>query len=146
MQAITPVYYRSKLKEPAKILPIKKSHTEKIFVTGKKQKIIKWLIWCNIFLVAVWKFKNPFTATKRIAQLRKLRNEYRNQRIAVKYTKLNNKYFISYNTPAWPSKAFNRYISHLLNRFLLPPPATLNTLVFAITKKCGFQCEHCCEW
>jgi MoaA/NifB/PqqE/SkfB family radical SAM enzyme len=60
--------------------------------------------------------------------------------------KAGNRYFVSYNVPGWPSRAFNRYFVHQLNRFTSNEQPTLHTLVFAITKKCGFQCEHCCEW
>jgi len=148
MQSVAPAKDRNRMwKHHTMPLSLEESHAPKVvFVSGRKQKIIKWLMWWNIFFIALRKFKNPFTAIKKINQLRKLRNQYRNQHPPVKYSKINNKYFVSYNTPAWPSKAFGRYISHLLNHFLTDPPVTLNTIVFAITKKCGFQCEHCCEW
>ncbi len=115
-------------------------------ISGVRLKFIKWLMWNNIFLVALKKFGNPFTAFQKIKYLKKIRNQYRNQHPPVKYSFVSNKYFVSYNTPGWPSKAFNRYTSHLLNRALPGEQTSLNTLVFAITKKCGFQCEHCCEW
>jgi MoaA/NifB/PqqE/SkfB family radical SAM enzyme len=115
-------------------------------VVGRRQKIIKAFMWVNILFIAIKKSQNLFIAIKEIRRLRRLRNEYRNQKPPFKYSKVAGKYYVSYNTPAWPSKAFNRYVVHLLNRFSAPAPVTLNTLVFAITKKCGFQCEHCCEW
>jgi MoaA/NifB/PqqE/SkfB family radical SAM enzyme len=103
-------------------------------------------MWSNIFMVAIRIFGNPLTAFQKTKQLKKLRDQYRNQHPPVKYSFVGNRYFVNYNTPGWPSKAFNRYISHLLNRALSGGQVSLNTLVFAITKKCGFQCEHCCEW
>ncbi len=121
-------------------------HQSPKMIYGMQQKFIKWLMWNNILMVALKKFRNPFTAIQKIKQLKKLRNQYRNQHSPVKYSFACNKYFVNYNTPGWPSKAFNRYVSHLLNRALPGGQTSLNTLVFAITKKCGFQCEHCCEW
>jgi MoaA/NifB/PqqE/SkfB family radical SAM enzyme len=115
-------------------------------ISGTRQKFIKWLMWDNIFIVALKKFRNPFVAVQKIRQLKQLRNQYRNQHPPVKYSFVGNKYFVNYNTPAWPSKAFDRYLSHLFNRTIPHKQPSLNTLVFAITKKCGFQCEHCCEW
>ena len=132
-------------KETTPVFNLRKMRRE-IFISGYNQKIIQWLMWMNIILVAIKLFKNPITAFKKIKDLRQLRDRFRNQHKPVKYSHINNKYFVNYNTPAWPSRAFDRYLSHLLNKFLPAPPTTLNTLVFAITKKCGFQCEHCCEW
>ena len=132
-------------KEILPVFKLRKMERE-IFISGYSQKIIQWLMWMNIIIVAIKHFKNPFTALKKVKDLRRLRDAFRNQQKPVKYSHINNKYFVNYNTPAWPSRAFDRYLSHLLNRFLPSPPTTLNTLIFAITKKCGFQCEHCCEW
>ena len=149
MQTLTelyPINTRGSLeKETAPVLKFRKI-PGKIFISGYSQKIIQWMMWVNILWVAVKIYKNPFTAFKKVKCLRQLRDRYRNQHQPVKYSHINSKYFVSYNTPGWPSAAFDRYISHVLNRFLKTPPTTLNTLVFAITKKCGFQCEHCCEW
>ncbi len=116
------------------------------FILGPGLRFIKWLMWINIFKVALKKFRNPFTAIQKINQLKKLRDQYRNRYQAFKYSSVNNKFFINYNTPGWPSKAFNHYISHLLTRSIPDKQPSLNTLVFAVTKKCGFLCEHCCEW
>lgn len=115
-------------------------------ISGAWQKFIKWIMWTNIVMVALKKFRNPFIAVQKIKKLQMLRDQYRNQHSAVKYSFVDNKYFVNYNTPMWPSKAFDRYISHLFNRTISHKQTSLNTLVFAITKKCGFQCEHCCEW
>jgi Molybdenum cofactor biosynthesis enzyme len=108
-------------------------------------RLIKFLIWVNVLAIALLKTKNIKKAFKSLMQLRAARNQYRNQHVPLKYVKTGRRYFVNYNTPAFPSKAFNRYVSHLLNRFS-DIPGSLNTLVFAITRKCGFQCEHCCEW
>jgi MoaA/NifB/PqqE/SkfB family radical SAM enzyme len=127
----------------ASLLPAARSMQRAVI--GKRQRFTRFLIWCNILVIALVKSKNIFKALRSVKKLKALRDQYRNQHAAVKYFKTGNKYFISYNTPAWPSKAFNRYVDHLLNRFF-NQQGSLNTLVFAITKKCGFQCEHCCEW
>ena len=117
-----------------------------IFISGGKQKFIRLLIWLNILWIALRTFKNFITAFKKVKELKQLRNSYRNQQVLHKFAKIGNRYFAGYNTPGWPSAAFNRYIKHLLNRFEITEQPSLHTLVFAITKKCGFQCEHCCEW
>ena len=120
--------------------------SQSLNITGSKLRFIRLLIWLNIFFIAIEKFINPFIALKRIKELKRLRDQYRNQQVLPKFHKSGNRYFVNYNTPGWPSAAFNRYVHHALNRFTTRRRASLNTLVFAITKKCGFQCEHCCEW
>ena len=111
------------------------------FICGWHYKWIKFFIWTNIFWVMLSYFKNPISALKKLKQLKSLRNQYREQQVLNKYVKVGNRYFFNYNAPGWPSKSFNRYIRHLINE-----KDSLHTIVFAITKKCGFQCEHCCEW
>ena len=139
-----PAILKSGNAETARPVPGKKTQTSNI--TGSMVKLIRFLIWLNIFFVAIKKFVNPIIALKKLKKLKRLRNQYRNQQVLPKFYKSGNRYFVNYNTPGWPSVAFNRYVRHALNRFAHHRHASLNTLVFAITKKCGFQCEHCCEW
>ncbi|MBC7947328.1 MAG: radical SAM protein [Chitinophagaceae bacterium] len=115
-------------------------------VTGLRQKFIRKLIWLNILLVATRLFRNPIVALKKVSALKALRNRYRNDKPLPKYARSGNRYFVNFNTPGWPSPAFNRYVSHYLRRHGNVEGNSLSTLIFAITKKCGFQCEHCCEW
>jgi len=117
-----------------------------IFITGFKQKIVRRLIWFNILITAFRLYKNPFITFKKVKELKALRNRYRNEQPLPKYVRTGKRYFVNFNTPGWPSAAFNRYIKHFLNRIGEQPADSIYTLVFAITKKCGFQCEHCCEW
>ena len=80
-------------------------------------------------------------------KLKDLRDNSRENHSILKYAKVDNKYYYSLNAPGWPSKAFSKYISNNLRK-LDPTTAniTLDTIVFGITKKCGYQCEHCFEW
>ncbi|MEO6583175.1 MAG: radical SAM protein [Ferruginibacter sp.] len=121
-------------------------HPSSFIVTGVKQKVIQSLIWINILFLFIISSGNIVTGFKKALQLRQLRNRYRNNFTLKKYRKINSKYYSNYNAPGWPSKSFNRYINHLSNKMLPGKPVTLHTVVFAITKKCGFKCEHCCEW
>lgn len=63
-----------------------------------------------------------------------------------KYAYNGQRYFLNYVIPGWPSLAFNRFIDHQFNRLSPSPITSLGTLIFALTKKCGFKCAHCCEW
>jgi MoaA/NifB/PqqE/SkfB family radical SAM enzyme len=134
------------IKTPGKSFVRTERSGSKIFISERKRKFIRSLIWLNIFWVALKTFKNPIAAFKKMKQLKNLRNRYRDPQILPKYARTGNRYFANFNTPGWPSAAFNRYVKHQLNRFGNEQSNSIYTLVFAITKKCGFQCEHCCEW
>ena len=68
--------------------------------------------------------------------------------IQTKIVKLNGKYYHYLYAPGYPSKAFDNYIEAELNRILPLPKKTNNLtfIIFAITRKCPLQCEHCFEW
>jgi MoaA/NifB/PqqE/SkfB family radical SAM enzyme len=92
------------------------------------------------------KYKNLSIAVKRIRALAKLKDAYRGENKLLKYSIAGRRFFFSYNAPGWPSKSFNRYISYQLSQFDADAKTALHTLIFGITKKCGFKCEHCFEW
>jgi MoaA/NifB/PqqE/SkfB family radical SAM enzyme len=116
-------------------------------IYGMHKKIIKACIWINIYLCSLYILKNPLSALKTMKKLKALRDNSRENHSILKYAKVDNKYYYSLNAPGWPSKAFSKYISNNLRK-INPVSAyiTLDTIVFGITKKCGYQCEHCFEW
>lgn len=120
-------------------------HTPMIW--GMHKKMIKACIWFNIIAVALSIFKNPLRAFKAAKKLSNLRDSLRDNNAIIKYAKVDGKYYYTFNAPGWPSKAFNKYIANNLQKMEGPnTQPTLDTIVFGITKKCGYQCEHCFEW
>ena len=116
-------------------------------VSGIHKKIIKTCIWINIFLCALYVMKRPLKAFKAMRQLKNLRDHSRENHSLLKYAKVDNKYYYTFYAPGWPSHAFSRYISNNINKLNAPSSnPTLDTILFAITKKCGYKCEHCFEW
>jgi MoaA/NifB/PqqE/SkfB family radical SAM enzyme len=115
--------------------------------SGPKQKLIRVLIWINILKVAFRTYKNPLRAIKETKRLLRFRNHFRNGHHLHKFAHIDGRYFFTYNAPGWPSVAFNRYIKHhLKNNGEGSANNSIHSLLFGITKKCGFKCEHCCEW
>ena len=111
------------------------------------KKFIKAGIWINIFLCSLYVVKNPLKFFKTMKNLKALRDNSRENHTILKYAKVDNKYYYSLNAPGWPSKAFSKYISNNIRKLdPLCSHITLDTIVFGITKKCGYQCEHCFEW
>lgn len=68
--------------------------------------------------------------------------------IQTKIIKLDDKYYHYLYAPGYPSKAFDNYIEGEFHRILPLKKKTnkLTFIIFAITKKCPLQCEHCLEW
>jgi MoaA/NifB/PqqE/SkfB family radical SAM enzyme len=114
---------------------------------GVKQRFIQGFIWLTILILAFKTFKNPFSAITATRNLKRFRNNFRNGNHLNKLAGVGNRFFFTYNAPGWPSIAFNRYIIHQLkNNNEGIHNNSIHTLLFGITKKCGFKCEHCCEW
>ena len=116
-------------------------------VHGLHKSVIKFCMWMNVLLLNFIYYKDPVKAFRSLNKLRKLRSDLRGNRSVVKYTKANGRYYFTFNAPGFPSKAFNKYV---LNNIKKADDdnnqINLDTILFAITKKCGYQCEHCFEW
>ncbi len=116
-----------------------------VMVTGWRLRLIKLFIWTDVLRISIVTEKNLVAAFRKLRLLYNLKKQYREDNRLVKYALVNKKYYFSYNAPGWPSKAFDRYIQHQLTR-LDNNEVSLHTLIFGITTKCGFACEHCFEW
>lgn len=113
-------------------------------VAGWEYRIASLLIGLNVIWLALLRYKNPWKAFHFAAKVINTRDQFKTTH--PKIAKKANKYYMNLHTPGWPSKAFNRGIHHSLNLFSQSPDISLFSVVFAITNKCGFQCEHCVEW
>lgn len=116
-------------------------------VYGIHKSLIATAIWINVMLLAIWYFKNSFKSLKAFRELKKLRNDLRGNNRILKYAKATDKYYFTLKAPGWPSLAFNKYILNIIKKGdTRANHVTLNTILFGITKKCGYKCEHCFEW
>lgn len=116
-------------------------------VFGLHKSVIKPFIWLNILLLTFYYYKNPVAAFKALKQLKKMRASFRGKYPTMKYAKAAGKYYYTSNAPGWPSKNFNRYVFNNIKKLdIKNNEVTLDTILFGITKKCGYQCEHCFEW
>lgn len=115
-------------------------------VRGWHFKLIQKALLLNVLVLALLKFKTPGKVLKIFRQLLESRDQVFGSHKRIKYARVVGKYFISFGLPRWPSPSFNRYINNHLTKIDNPELPLLNTLIFAVTKKCGFECEHCFEW
>jgi len=118
-----------------------------LMVSGYYKKLVKLFLWLNIYIIACKKYINPYQAFVKLQLLARLRDAYSDKQAALKYAKVDKRFFFAFNAPGWPSKAFNRYIEHNLSKFEQEENhISLHTVILGITKKCGYKCEHCFEW
>ena len=116
-------------------------------VSGPRKAMAKLGIWTRIVWLALRCYRSPVCAARALRRMLAERARHRTW-TTLKYAHAGGRYFWDFYAPGWPSVAFDRFIEAELNRlapFRASPPR-LQTLIFAITKRCPLQCEHCCEW
>ena len=97
----------------------------------------------------LWRFMGSLArlrqATTRIEDLK--RAYYGPLRVR-KVARVAGRLYREYQTPGWPSLAYETCVATTVNRLVpfRPDTDTLNAVYLAITKKCPLACEHCFEW
>jgi len=128
-------------------VPLSSAPARSPMVFGLRKKVVKVLLWTRIAGLALRAYKSPRHAMSVVRRM--VAQRARSQRfITGKYARACGRYFWNFYSPGFPSRAFDRYVECELDRiepFRAAPPA-LQTAIFAITKRCPLQCEHCCEW
>ncbi len=116
-------------------------------IKGWKRKWIDVVVGLHILKLAIKNYGSIIKSLKVIKALYLLKKSILGG-IQTKIIKVNRKYYHYLYAPGYPSQAFDNYIEAELNR-IIPLKKKTNTLtfiLFAITKKCPLQCEHCLEW
>lgn len=116
-------------------------------VDAPDRSSIRLRIWSDVWRIAQRIYGHETNAARAVSMLAARLGDVR-AAPHEKCVKIAGRYFFDLNCPGWPSPAFEAYLRTELARFLPFPdaPASLQTLMFAITKKCPLQCEHCSEW
>jgi MoaA/NifB/PqqE/SkfB family radical SAM enzyme len=116
-------------------------------VFGAHKAVVKAALWARIAWLALRTYRTPRRAAAAVRRMVAERAKAQRWTTA-KYARVGGRYFWNLYSPGWPSRAFDRYVERELDRVdpFRQAPAALQTAVFAITKRCSFQCEHCCEW
>ncbi len=93
-------------------------------------------------------YRGPRRAVQALKLLMARRRLVQGGRIPRRCVKAGGRYFFGLNLPGWPSPAFRQFIEHELNLLKAPrdDDPHLQTLIFAVTKRCPLSCEHCFEW
>jgi MoaA/NifB/PqqE/SkfB family radical SAM enzyme len=124
-----------------------KFHSEMRMLRGWKRKWIDFKAGLHILQIAIRNYGTLYQSIKVVKALYLLKKSVLGG-IQTKIIKLNGQYYHYLYAPGYPSRAFDRYIEAEFHRILPIRKKTnkLTFIIFAITKKCPLQCEHCLEW
>lgn len=102
----------------------------------------------HIFLLALQQYHSLFTATSVLRTLFWYRLQIFGKRKHEKVVQYEHRFYRQVYAPGFPSELFDRFVISEFNRIQPVKAKTnrLNTIFFAITKKCPLRCEHCFEW
>lgn len=105
---------------------------------------IRW----HLFKLILGHIRNPVKALGAMRRLIKIRRQYLGDAPFIKVARVDGRYYYEYNTPGWPSPAYDDYHLTELNRVapFRHQPFGFKNVIVAITKKCAMRCEHCFEW
>ena len=115
-------------------------------VYGLRKTLVEARIWARITRLALQTY-GTVRAAAVVAQMVRKRSALHRRRI-LKFARAGGRYFWNLHGPGWPSPAFDRFIQNELDRVrpFRGQPEALQAAVLAVTKRCAYQCEHCCEW
>jgi MoaA/NifB/PqqE/SkfB family radical SAM enzyme len=118
-----------------------------ILITGIRAKWIRLRLRLSILSIAISNGANPIKGYRQAKALREKRKKIHDLPDITRFVQVQNRYFWSENIPGWPSPALDVFIRNELNRGANTPSASpLQTVIFAITSRCGLRCKHCYEW
>lgn len=117
-------------------------------VTNKSEMVrLKLHVIKQLFSIFNKKTGNPF---KTLGLIQEIRQKYQNtfgEPLLTKAAKVDGRYFWRLASPGFPSLASAKMHECEVNRFFPEEKNIgLRSLLFAITKKCPLNCEHCFEW
>jgi MoaA/NifB/PqqE/SkfB family radical SAM enzyme len=116
--------------------------------TGINKYIIGILIRLSIIYLALKNYYNPLRVIRVLKRLESLRKQYMGNYSPLKLLHIGKQYYWDMHSPGWPSKAFDNFNESEMNRIypFRESGEYLNSVIFAITKKCSLSCKHCYEW
>ncbi|HEX8505116.1 MAG TPA: radical SAM protein [Hymenobacter sp.] len=129
--------------------PVATSHLRPTVIASplKRGLVMAWFKLVEARLL--WRFmRTPARLKLAAARINDLKRAYYGDLAVRKVACVAGRYYREYQTPGWPSAAYDAYVATTVNR-LVPfrtDTDTLNLVFLAITKKCPLACEHCFEW
>ncbi|MBF9221078.1 radical SAM protein [Hymenobacter ruricola] len=134
---------------PAAAPPVPVPSLPPVVVGSKVRRAFVFVLFYLAEVRLLWRFlRTPARLKLAAARIKELKQVYYGNLKVRKVAHVAGRYFREYQTPGWPSAAYDAYIATTVNR-LVPfrgDADTLNLVFLAITKKCPLACDHCFEW
>ena len=119
--------------------PIVSGRLRKMSVTLKLLK--------NLYKQSLSRSGSHAKAMSIIKQVLAKYKDVQGENIFNKATFVDGRYYWRFASPGFPSEAYKIMVNYEIDRVLPDTPQWgLSTVIFAITKKCWMNCEHCFEW
>jgi len=121
---------------------------------GSSGLVIGFRAWCikfragiSLLRISLGTFKNPILAFKALRLLAGQRKRIHGYKKDHKIVQASGRYFWSIYTPGFPSKGFNDVIQREIRKAFAKDASQLplQTLIFSISSRCHYHCEHCFE-
>ena len=121
---------------------------DSMLVENKLEKLVVLVrFWVYRFFLISSYFGHPFKTLEAIKRLTGLRKEFMGEFKPRKLVRAGDHYFFNLNQAALFTKPFKEnFIDELDRLYYNKRKRTLRVLLFGITRKCGYKCEHCYEW
>lgn len=120
----------------------------KTVIIGRKEKALLRLRLFTHLLKLLKERTGSFREALRFLKILRLKYKIvQGEELLSKASKVGGKYYWRLATPGFPSPAINLMHRNEINRIIPNGDGFgLRTLLFAITKQCVMNCEHCFEW
>jgi MoaA/NifB/PqqE/SkfB family radical SAM enzyme len=127
--------------------PIAPSAGAPLLVGLSERRVLRPQMWSDVLRIARATYGDDTVAATTVYELAQRMGDVR-AAPHEKCIRVAGRYFFDLHCPGWPSPAFDAFVRAELARFRSFPgaPTSLQTIMFAITKKCPLRCEHCSEW
>ncbi|MEP1032522.1 radical SAM protein [Ekhidna sp.] len=124
------------------------SHISSSIVSNKlERRWVKLRVFRQLFRVFYDKTKNLFHTVRLLREVKKTYTRIFGDQLITKIARVDNRYFWRLGAPGFPSMASYQMHKNEANH-LVPtlPYSGQRSVLFAITKRCPLNCEHCFEW
>jgi MoaA/NifB/PqqE/SkfB family radical SAM enzyme len=135
-------------RETIKNVEMKIMNPQSPIVVSKLEMLwLKILVLKQLFTILLNKTGSILEAYSMVRQIRVKYQNALGEPLLNKAAKVGGRYYWRFSTPGFPSEALKKLHKYEVNRlFPKEKEIGLRTLLFAITKRCPLQCEHCFEW
>lgn len=119
----------------------------RLVTSSIEKQLLKFRVMRQLFMIMLKRTRCPIKAFRALKEIKKKYRSTVGQKLFNKVVKTDGRYFWRMSAPGFPSAACRKMHECEIDR-MMPEPKNpgLRSIVFAVTKKCTLNCEHCFEW